>query len=302
MTKTGQSINRYYRFNHLVILMVVLLLISTKSPAQRLIGVVLDSLTQEQLSYVNIGVVGKGLGTVSDDKGNFELFIGKAADSDTLRFSIVGYSSRHFLITDIRKLSVQTSIRLLERPTVLRELTITSKTIEPKVLGIQQKACYPIPLYRGASSSIGLVSNDLGTEIGTHFPLKNQIVKLDSVLINFKECIYDSIFFRLNIYTVSGKKIESVLKKPLYFSMSKNSVLKLTPLDLTMLDIFLDRSFIISIENVKNVGGLGLLFYANFKAKAKSYPAVYRKNSQSEWKPLEHKSKPVGISILAFTH
>ena len=64
-------------------------------PAQTIQSRVLDLNTREPIPFVNIGILGKNHGTVSDDAGKFSLEVPKAgwSSSDTLRFSAIGYQS-----------------------------------------------------------------------------------------------------------------------------------------------------------------------------------------------------------------
>jgi len=55
-------------------------------------GRVLDAASAEGLSYVNIGIPGAGIGTVSRSDGHFELIIPDSFAHDSLKFSMVGYA------------------------------------------------------------------------------------------------------------------------------------------------------------------------------------------------------------------
>ena len=54
-------------------------------------GKLIDAETSSPLSYVNIGVIGKNVGTVSAFDGSFGLSVASKYDSDLLRISIIGY-------------------------------------------------------------------------------------------------------------------------------------------------------------------------------------------------------------------
>ena len=270
--------------------------------AQVIKGNISDSLSNEPIAYVNIGIIGKYIGTVSNDKGDFELAINNVSTTDTLKFSIIGYEPQSFLVSDLTKPERIIKIKLVKRVEVLSEVIVTPKTPDPAVIGIKQKWCYPIPLYKGASSRLGLPSNDLGQEIGTIFSNKGKLIKLDSVQLNFSKCLYDSVTFRLNVYSKLDESIKNILNTPLYFTMSKDEILKSPVIDLSGYDLVIDTDFVVTIENIKNIGGLGLYFFANFKSKAKKYPTIYRKSSQSNWQYIRVKSKEAGISLLAYIH
>lgn len=66
-----------------------------------LVGQVVDASTQDPLPFVNIGLVDKNIGTVTDEEGYFQLEVdplkyGKA----NLRFSMIGYESKTFLLEE----------------------------------------------------------------------------------------------------------------------------------------------------------------------------------------------------------
>ena len=66
-----------------------------------LVGQVLDAQTKEPLVYVNIGLVGKDLGTISDEEGYFSFEVDPSSQrSDSLRFSMLGYESKTYLLAD----------------------------------------------------------------------------------------------------------------------------------------------------------------------------------------------------------
>jgi hypothetical protein len=54
-------------------------------------GTVVDSTSNEKLSYVNIGIRHKNVGTASLRDGTFNLTVPAEYKADTLTFSMVGY-------------------------------------------------------------------------------------------------------------------------------------------------------------------------------------------------------------------
>ncbi|MEQ8423267.1 MAG: carboxypeptidase-like regulatory domain-containing protein [Cyclobacteriaceae bacterium] len=266
--------------------------------AQTLRGQVVDSLTRLPIAYANIGVIGKNAGTVSDETGKFELALSALAPTDTLRISMIGYSTKDYILESIHTSGEHILFNLSERAYELKEIIVKPSNSTNLVLGIAEKSCYPIPLYKGARSQIAIPSNELGQEIGTRFTNKVGLLKLDSVQLNFAKCLYDTVTFRLNIYSISKTGMQNILKKGLYVSLSKDQILNSPKIDLSNENVFVDSDFAITIENIKNSGGLGLYFFANFNSKGEKYPTIFRPSSHSNWTVLKHKSKPLGISIL----
>ena len=128
--------------------------------AQFIAGKVVDA-ADIPLPYVNIGVLNRDIGTVSDVKGNFYLELNPGLLNDTLRFSMIGFANKDFIVKDyLVQEQVDQIIVLDEEITALEEVTVVRKKNQKykrKVLG-----------NRTESKSIvgGFPSNDLGNEIG----------------------------------------------------------------------------------------------------------------------------------------
>lgn len=264
-----------------------ILLITKIVAAQQWQGKVLDHTNQQALAYVNIGIVGKSIGTVSDEQGNFTLVFDSAQYAqDTLRFSIIGYSSRSFLVSEFLA-NRTTEISLHQKSTMMQELVISSTDDVVKTFGNAPKS---------KLVNVGFIYNNLGHEIGTRFPKPAAPLLLETVQLNFVKCEYEKIFLRLNIYKVSAaNQEENLLKEAVYVSLTKEAVLRKPVVDVSDQAIIIDSDFIVSVEIVKDLGEKGLYFYASIGDT--DFPAVFRATSQSKWAYATKKAKPVGISI-----
>src|SRR6476646_7698139 len=80
----------------------VIMLFCLNASAQTIKGKVSDS-DLHPLAYVNIGIVGKNIGTVSDEQGNFSFTLPEQCDEDHLRFSMIGFQSREFTVLNFKK-------------------------------------------------------------------------------------------------------------------------------------------------------------------------------------------------------
>jgi len=58
------------------------------------VGTVKDSETKKPIPYVNIGIVKKNIGTVSDSEGKFDLKFPMTLENDTIKLSSIGYKSK----------------------------------------------------------------------------------------------------------------------------------------------------------------------------------------------------------------
>lgn len=265
----------------------LLLLLTNVVFAQAWRGKVLDHTSGQALAYVNIGIVGKSIGTVSDEQGNFTLTFDSVKYSlDTLRFSMIGYSSRSFLVSDFVALHIN-EIKLQPKVTIMQELIISSVKDKVQTLGNEPKS---------KLVNVDFIYNNLGHEIGTRFTKPAEPFLLESIKLNFAKCEYEKVFLRLNIYQVTDVNYETpLLKKPVYLELDQEAMLRQPVVDVSDHHIVIDSDFIVSIEIVKDLGEKGLYFYASIGAKV--IPTVYRVTSQSHWGYVTKKTKAVGISI-----
>ena len=270
--------------------------------AQNVFSQVTDSNTGLPIPFVNIGIVGKNIGTVSDQEGNFQLSLTSALDTDTLRFSMVSYISKEFNLSELRKSEFPKSIQLIEKVIQLREVIITAHGAPPIQLGIKKKYCYPIPLYKGASSKISFPQKGYRHEIGTRFS-NSKTIYLDSIQLNLAECTLERLEFRLNVYSIENETFKNILGKPIYISLTKEEALNSPIINLMKHLIEIESDFLITIENYKKIRDNVITIFANFKSKGKMYPTYYRHSSQSDWVNFKAKKfKEIGLSFLAFAH
>jgi hypothetical protein len=269
------------------------LLFLNTAVAQQFEGVVMDSASNTPLPYVNIGIVGKDVGTVSDSSGHFKIFLDSKYNLDTLRVSLVGYAKKSFVVGDFKKSNQQVpvSIELKAQAILLSEVVVLSANSLPIILGNKPKS---------KMVNAGFVYNKLGHEIGSVFRNKNNPLTIDSVRLNFVKCSYDRVYLRLNVYTMDGDEIENIFPKPYYISLTRDQILKNPTFDLSDYALMVKGDFLVSVELIKDLGERGLYFYAILKDDTS--PGIYRETSQSNWIYMKHKSQPFGISIQAFAH
>lgn len=98
--------------------------------AQKTTGKIIDATNNLPIAYANIGILGKNIGTVSDEKGLFSLNLGNSSDRDTLVISIIGYESQILTVADTKKKCTQDCTFLLSKTNYeLKEVEIASKKL-----------------------------------------------------------------------------------------------------------------------------------------------------------------------------
>ncbi len=83
----------------LLLLLSTFLSLDVSGATSALTGVVVDSLTHEGLPYVAVFVEGKSAGTMTDENGRFSL--AAKIPGDTLRFSMMGYSTKTVAVSPV---------------------------------------------------------------------------------------------------------------------------------------------------------------------------------------------------------
>lgn len=258
------------------ILIAVLLLYCNITLGQNITGTIISERTKKPVEYVNIGLAGKNIGTVSDANGKFTIAIDSQFDNDSLLFSSIGYDPISIKITDLRKNNITVSLK--EKIYELGGVIVKPKKFVHKVLGITTHS---------KVAMAGFKDNFLGYEMGILMKVKKSAV-VKKVNLNISACSFDTIFYRLNIYKVTGdNSFENILNKPIYINIPKDKIKEKIEIDLQPYNIVVDGDFLVTIEHIKNMGDGYLYFCAGLAGKTH-----YRKTSQGEWQ-----TAPVGVSI-----
>jgi hypothetical protein len=165
-------------------------------------GNITDSLSNP-IEYSSIGILNKSIGTVSNKNGNFTLIINNPLEQDTLRISCLGYQSKEILIKEIfSKPNLLLNIQLESQINKLQEVMVMSKKTKTYKSGklrtkAKMKVVYSMPQ---------LENKNLGTEIGKKFKLgSKKVSSLNEFKFFIKENDFDSVTFRINIYSIKKK-------------------------------------------------------------------------------------------------
>lgn len=228
------------------------------------------------IEFVNIGIPMKNIGTVSDLYGNYTINLTNQSDSDSLKFSCIGFKPYTIIIKEFKELKEKT-ITLTKEVYTIEEVTVMSKHIKDKTFGVESVS----KIFTGGFSKV-----ELGYEFGVLMK-NNKKAFLKTMTINIAICDFDSIFFRVNIYRVKGDEFENILKEPIYVNISKSDIKDKIVVDLKPYDLCTDEDFLVTLEHVKDLGKGILQFYGSMSKKT-----YIRKTSQDKWNEV-----PLGASI-----
>ena len=249
------------------------------------IGQVIDAVTKEPLPYVNIGLLNKNIGTVSDETGYFELEVNTEQNSrDTLRFSMIGFETKSYTLNDFINQN-EIEVYLTEKSTALDEVILSSKrkNYQTKILGNKttSKALYA-----------AFTSNKLGNEMGFIVRARKHPMILKKFNISLVENDYGPIKFRLNIYDVlNGLPNKTLLKDNIFIETEESS--GIVSLDLTPYEIILDQDFFIAIEWIEDLGPGKLYFSGGFFGA----PLFAREVSQGTWEKIGTASVGMNVEV-----
>ncbi|HEY5370585.1 MAG TPA: carboxypeptidase-like regulatory domain-containing protein [Hanamia sp.] len=235
------------------------------------------------LSYVNVGIKLKSVGTVSNESGQFGVEIPKQFLKDTLTFSYVGFEELNVPIQSIVHSSIHVFV-LKSKTTQLAEIVIKSKELKQRKIGTKSHN----PFLWGTAQS--KASNDI-IEFAKFINIKNKVSRIQSVHIYLGGGVtIDSATFRINFYNVAnGLPVDKIVDK----NIIERMVIKkgwLT-IDLTKEKIVLDQNFFVSFEFMPE---------QKFSKYGFSYGAQFGGNYVSRNSSLGNWEKGSGASLSAY--
>lgn len=247
-------------------------------------GTVIDKKTNEPIPFSSVGIIGKTMGTVSNENGYFELVLKEINETDSLKISAIGYQSKSYTVKQAKNFTAE-KIYLNESAVLLNEVVIKpSKTIT-KVLGNKN-------YNKNISCSFqGVDNNYKGVQAAIKANnKKGRVVWIEN--FNFfisKNDAADSAMFRLNFYKEdkNGMPGENILHQPIVFKtkVERGEV----SVDLKKYNINTNDDFFISLECLSdNINSKNLAF-----SGALLGPSYFKLATFSSWEKII----PMGIDF-----
>jgi hypothetical protein len=275
-------------------LSVFFLILSNYALAQ-IKGVCIDE-NGKAIPYVNISIIGKKIGTVSNQKGEFTLDSKKIFNTDRLLFSHLNFKSLEALVPKITK-----KITLLEKNELLEEVVLLKrkKKVKRQEIGTIKKRKM-VTLYS--------FSKGLGNEIGKLIKVKkNREYELLECKIQVAKLDFENVTIRINFYKVG---LNNQIDKLPY--NSNNIIAKVDKegnisIPLKEYYLFIDFNFLVSIEWIdfelkenkkENKKEKNLIEYAS---NLYNGPLFYRQNKNVKWEEQKLKYN-IGLGISLVTN
>jgi hypothetical protein len=178
----------------------------------QLTGFVIDQTTKQPIEYANIGIADKGIGTVCDQQGKFTLTIPAEDENSILTITRLGYQTTTLSIAknnDVAKMVIALAPEVKE----LNEFSFSGKDKIELGYHKQDDAAKGFFKVEGLGMEGGTLIRNTDTVQLTHFNM------------NILELPYDSMKFRLNLYSVNkGVPGEKLNKKEIYFILQKDQL------------------------------------------------------------------------------
>jgi hypothetical protein len=242
---------------------------------------ILDSETKDPIEFVNVGLLSKGIGTVSNEKGFFSIVIPDSLKTKDFKLSCIGYESKTMpaiTLAGLKTVTLKSSMVNLDEVKV-----VVKRKPKYKVLGNDTKS---------KSLIAGFNSNTLGSELAIRLNVKHPYTKLKNVKFNIVSNPFDSVVFRFNVYDVKdGRPNQNILKEMILIEPSQKT--GLVELDLNKYNIYTDDDVYIAIEWVKDLGDNKGLFFSSQLLSGSSF---FRKASQDTWEKVP--TIGIGLSSL----
>ncbi len=209
-------------------------------------GKIINAKSNEALPYVNLSILGRDIGTVSNTDGQFELTVKEEFLSDTIRISMIGYKTKDMVIQDIFGKSSPVTIALEEEISRLSEVVVTTKALKTRKLGNKTESRFV-----GTPFAFG----QLGAEMGIKIPIRNQPTYLDSFNFNVSyNMLGAKALFRLNIYDLEkGEPGQNLLNRNIIIPLEIDQI-GLISVDLKDYNIVLHDDVLVTLEWVDNIG------------------------------------------------
>lgn len=243
-------------------------------------GRITDAVSGEPIPFVNIGLVGKGIGTVSDSGGSYELRIppGQAGGDELLRVSCLGYEPQAL---SLDQLPADGSVSFALRPAAIALDEVVVSALPTYTL--EEIVGYPLESTR--DFAYWKDSLALGAELASRIRVSEGMRRLNTLFFNVMNNPADSLLLRINIYEYppSGRGPDANLNK------SGRNIIYTLPggatgavVDLHPFDIWVRDDFFLSLELLSAHGSeeIGL----TMPAAAESRGATFRRYaSQGKW-------------------
>lgn len=226
----------------------------------------------EPVSFVNIGIKDKNIGTLSDEFGKFTFLVNENNLNDDLSFSHLNFKELTLNIEKIINNNIQEFSLAPTELIELEQITINFKKTQLKEIGTKSFVSYVQGIVENNDENKNI--REFAKEINLKKPSKllNLNIALDHIKI-------DSAVFRINIYSIKNNlPYENITSENI---LIKQKIVKgWNKFDLTDYDLKYNNSIFITLEYLPEVFSTEPPFIYNGRLLGK---AIVRNSSLGKW-------------------
>jgi len=250
------------------------------STAQSLSGTVLDNKTRKPLEFCSVGIIGKNIGTITDEAGRFALDLKGVNGRDSLRISYLGYEKLTLEYPKFKSGNLG-EILLESKHVILPVIEITDMRSRLQVGSVGNARA------KGFNGWGGIENAGKGKQVGLLVDIDNEIL-LTSLAMLVEKNTYDSVLLRLNLYSLTEQNLpdRELLQQNIFFQIKKSH--GWVKIDLEKYKVSLQEDFYLGVEWIAGWGGKSqgdLLTFS--RVRNKPGISIYRSSPQGEWSKQE---------------
>ncbi|MBO0951331.1 carboxypeptidase-like regulatory domain-containing protein [Fibrella forsythiae] len=238
------------------------------------------------LAFVNIGIPGTAVGTVSDEQGRYSLVLKPETNpADSVRFSMLGYGSGTYTVAVLQS-EIANNV-----PVVLTEMA--QQLAEVRVLASAGKAVGSSKIDTRMKNNMLIGSEpdqNLGSEVGRRFNLPGK----PAVLTEYRAYVksnFKSVTLRVNIYEANNMR--PLLTRNVYVTLPEKHNDWIT-VDLAPYNIVASGDVVASLQWVRSEGkGTYLALPLQMPVFATH---LYKYGSQNNWKKFRGMTTPMTLA------
>ncbi len=236
-------------------------------------GSVINSETKEPIKFVNIGILKKNKGTISNENGEFNLNISRKFLNDSLTISHINYYPIKVPIENLKN----KPILLTPKTNELSEIIVSNKKIKHRKIGVKS-------FNRFLSMRVISETNDI-IEVAQRVNISNKEVRIKVVNFNIRKWSkVDGVYVRINFYkNEDNAPGEKIIMKNIIKEIPKKTDSNWMQINLDAYHINISQNFFVGIEFIPNFKNPTILDLGAILTKGKGYS---RTNSLGIWKKL----------------
>ncbi len=223
------------------LLIIGLFIFTINLKAKEIKGIVIDSISEAPLEFVNIGIVDMGIGTITNEFGEFNLDIEELPNDCKVQISMIGYETQTLTVHNI--IGATPLVKLVKKTFELNEVTIKSKNIIREIGSVKTSKMGRVCGWQGTDTG-------KGRELGLFLSLGEAPVLIKDLNLKFRKHSFDTLVFRLHIRSIQDElPNEELLNRNIFFTITEYSGWQ--KIDLSDYNIILSGDVALTVEWIK---------------------------------------------------